>query len=56
MQSSEGMPCFLDINQTGKMNHAKDERTADLGITQQLSLEGTSENHPVPSSTQSRLS
>lgn len=56
MQSSEGMPCFLDINQTGKMNHAKDERTADLGITQKLSLEGTSENHPVPSSTQSRLS
>lgn len=37
MQSSEGMPCFLDINQTGKMNHVKDERAADYRITQQLS-------------------
>lgn len=56
MQSSKGMPCFLDINQTGKLNHVKDERAADQRITEQLSLEGTSENHPVPSSTQSRLS
>lgn len=38
------------------MNHAKDEKAADHRITQQLSLEGTSENHSVLSSTQSRIS
>lgn len=49
--------CHVFWTKSDRKNEStKDERAADHRITQQLSMEGTSENHPVPIATQSRLS